>query len=291
MLGFNGGRVGKDNPTVAGASIPGMWSSREQEVGVRAGRWAGLSGVLDTYPAAIGYSLRALRASTTNSAVVKVRRSSGSPSEQDFTASQITNGELAAWVGAGNNGFVTTWYDQSGSANHATQTDTAKQPRIVNAGVVETEAGRPAIVWPLSSYSLNFAVRLTTIRTYILLARCSDSSLNAAPFLLGDTADYHYHAGGFPSTWLDGSNALAAVRNGDNRLNGTVTNFMTTNRSTVRYLFTMIHAGNAFGSSLMQDRTGTGRSWIGPVQEVIIYTTDQTANRAAIEANITTHYF
>ena len=289
MIGFNGGLVGKANLTVAANSIPGIWTPREQEVGVRTSRWAGLSGVLDTYPAAIGYSLRALRASTATSAVVKVRRSSGSPSEQDFTASQITNGELAAWVGAGNNGFVTTWYDQSGSANHATQTDTAKQPRIVNAGVVETEAGRPAIVWPSTSHSLTFGVRLTAIRTYILLARCSDSSLNSAPFLLGDSADFLYHAGA--TTWLDGGYAATTVKNGDNRLNGIVTNFTTTNRTTVRYIFTMIPTANTTGSSLMQDRTGTGRSWIGPVQEVIIYTTDQTANRAAIEANITTHYF
>jgi hypothetical protein len=289
MIGFNGGLIGKANLTVAGNSIPGVWTPREQEVGVRTGRWAGLAGVLDTYPAAIGYSLRALRASTANSAVVKVRRSSGSPSEQDFTASQITNGELAAWVGAGNNGFVTTWYDQSGSANHATQTDTAKQPRIVNAGVVETESGSPAIVWPSTSHSLTFAVRLTIIRTYILLARCSNSSLNSAPFLLGDSSDFAYHAGS--STWLDGGNAYPNVKNGDNRLNGIVTNFLTTNRNQLRYIFTMVHAGTVPASSLTQDRGGTSRSWIGPIQEVIIYTTDQTANRAAIEANITTHYF
>ena len=289
MIGFNGGLIGKANLTVAASSIPGVWTPREQEVGIRTGLWAGLSGVLDTYPAAIGYSLRALRASTANSAVVRVRRSSGSPSEENFTASQITNGELAAWVGAGNDGFVTTWYDQSDNANHATQSDTAKQPRIVNAGEVEIEADSPAIVWPSVSHSLNFGVRLTTIRTYILLARCSDASQNSAPFLLGDSSNYDYHAG--TANWLDGGNAAANVRNGVNRLNGTETNFTTTARSTTRYIFTMVHAGNASGYRLMQDRSSTGRSWIGPIQEVIIYTTDQTDNRAAIEANITTHYF
>ena len=289
MIGFNGGLIGKNNPTVSANSIPGVWTSREQEVGIRANRWAGLAKILDTYPATLAYSLRSLRAATANSAVVNVRRSSGSPPTADFTASQITNGELEAWVGAGNNGFVTTWYDQSGGTNHAGQSNTALQPRIVNAGVVETEAGKPAIVWPSTAHGLTFAVRLTTVRTYILLARCSNASLSTEPFLLGDTVDYHYHAGS--STWLDGSNALAAVRNGDNRLNGTVTNFTITARSTVRYIFTMIHTGNASGYRLTQDRGTGARSWVGPIQEVIIYTTDQTANRAAIEANINTHYF
>jgi hypothetical protein len=49
---------------------------------------------------------------------------------------------LLAHVGAGN-GFVTTWYDQSGNGRNATQTTSANQPRIVNAGVIETQNGRP----------------------------------------------------------------------------------------------------------------------------------------------------
>ena len=287
MLGFNGGLIGKNNPTVAGVSIPGVWTSREQEVGIRANRWAGLVKVLDIYPATLAYSLRPLRAATANSSVVRVRRSSDN-TEQDFTSGQITDGTLTGFCGAGN-GFVRTWYDQSGGTNHAGQSNSALQPMIVNAGAVETESGKPAIVWPSTSHSLTFAVRQTTIRTYILLARCSDASLNSAPFLLGDSDDYQYHAGA--TTWLDGGNASAAVRNGDNRLNGVVTNFTTTNRSTFRYIFTMIPTANTTGASLMQDRTSTSRSWIGPVQEVIIYNTDQTANRAAIEADITSHYF
>ena len=287
MIGFNGGLIGKNNPTVAANSIPGIWTPREQEVGIRANRWAGLAKILDTYPATLAYSLRPLRASTVNSAVVKVRRSSDD-TEQDFTSGQITDGTLTGFCGAGN-GFVRTWYDQSGGTNHAGQPNTALQPRIVNAGEVETEAGKPAIVWPSTAHGLTFAVRLTTIRTYILLARCSDASQNSAPFLLGDSSNYDYHAGS--TTWLDGSNAAANVRNGVNRLNGTETNFTTTARSTTRYIFTMIHTGNASGYRLTQDRTSTGRSWIGPIQEVIIYATDQTDNRAAIEANITTHYF
>lgn len=42
-------------------------------------------------------------------------------------------------------GFVTTWYDQSGNGRDATQAAAANQPRIVNAGVVDTRNGRPAV--------------------------------------------------------------------------------------------------------------------------------------------------
>lgn len=70
----------------------------------------GVVPLLDTYTgASAAYSLRKLSSSTTN--VVRVRRSSNDD-EQDFTASEVSGGALATFVGAGNDGFVTTWYDQ-----------------------------------------------------------------------------------------------------------------------------------------------------------------------------------
>lgn len=42
--------------------------------------------------------------------------------------------------------FVTTWYDQSGNNRHATQANTALQPLIINAGVLQKNASnRPSI--------------------------------------------------------------------------------------------------------------------------------------------------
>ena len=100
--------------------------------------------LLDAFPGAVAaYSLRNLSASTTN--VIKVRRSSGSPSEADFTAAEVSNGTLASWVGAGNNGFVTTWYDQSGNGKNATQATSANQPSIVSSGSVILINSKPAI--------------------------------------------------------------------------------------------------------------------------------------------------
>ncbi len=51
---------------------------------------------------------------------------------------------LLNFVGNGN-GFVTTWYDQSGNGRNATQTTAGNQPRIVNAGVIETQNGRATV--------------------------------------------------------------------------------------------------------------------------------------------------
>jgi hypothetical protein len=58
-------------------------------------------------------------------------------STQDFYADRlgnlltapVTGQTLASWLG-GATGYVTTWYDQSGLGNHATQTTAAAQPQI-----------------------------------------------------------------------------------------------------------------------------------------------------------------
>ena len=100
-------------------------------------------GLLDLVPgAAAAYSLRSLSNSYADP-VVTVRRSSDN-AEDSFTASEVADGTLAAFCGAGD-GFVKQWWDQSGNARHASQTTTASQPKIVSSGAVVTEEGKPAI--------------------------------------------------------------------------------------------------------------------------------------------------
>src|SRR6056300_1068244 len=97
------------------------------------------NGLLDIYPgAAAAYSLRNLQGrSGKDSAVVRVRRDNDD-TEADFTATEVSDGSLAAWVGAGNDGFVRTWYDQSGNTNHAQQATSANQPQIISSGLLVT---------------------------------------------------------------------------------------------------------------------------------------------------------
>jgi hypothetical protein len=91
--------------------------------------------------AAVAYSLRKLKSTTVN--VVRVRRSSDN-AEQDFRASQITDGTLTTFCGAGN-GFVSIWYDQSGNSNNAFQSNASNQPKIVNIGSLILENLKPTI--------------------------------------------------------------------------------------------------------------------------------------------------
>ena len=241
--------------------------------------------LLDTYSgAAAAYSLRNLSSSTTN--VVRVRRSSGSPSEADFTALQVANGELAAWVGAGNDGFVAIWYDQSGNGNDAS--NAVLQPKIVINGAVSQLNTKPCITYNTYGTDTLAFTRLTTVRSVFEVLQIDSNQLTAPNFLLGDTTNYDYHGGG--STWLHPSISAAVVRNGSNRINNVITNLTTTDRVSSQLLISMIHTGNAAAARISADRSEFGRSIRGLVQEVIIYTTDQTSNVAGINGNINAHY-
>ena len=92
-------------------------------------------GLLDAYPnAAAAYSLRKLRAAYSGSAI-RVRRANDNTEQNiGFTAlGELDTTTLTSFC-SGTNGFVKTWYDQSGNSNDATQATAANQPQIVSSG-------------------------------------------------------------------------------------------------------------------------------------------------------------
>jgi len=148
----------------------GVWTLREAEALKRAGTWpVATPALLDSVTgAAAAYSLRNLFAGATT-AVVRVRRSSDN-AELDFSGAGVLDGTLAAWVGSGNNGFVRTWYDQSGNNRHAGQTTTGLQPTIVASGAVTTLNSLPAIDWPSASADKVLTATITTTTAISTLA-------------------------------------------------------------------------------------------------------------------------
>jgi hypothetical protein len=104
-------------------------------------------GVLDalSVASAVSFSPRRQSRNYTGNAM-RVRRSSDNAEANiGFTANgDIDTTALLTFVGAGN-GFVTTWYDQSGNDRYVFQATPANQPQIVNAGVIETINGKPAM--------------------------------------------------------------------------------------------------------------------------------------------------
>jgi hypothetical protein len=261
--------------------------------------------LLDDYPnAAAAYSLRQLRTGVTN--VVSVRRDNDD-TEQDFTATQVSDGTLVAWVGAGNNGFVQTWYDQSGNSNDVSADLQNNQPRIVESGVLVTENSNPAISYsndllsgncPLASTS-NYAIATVYRVDTQVDANPRYFAINAASsginLQLGhNTSDRYFNR-------VDSSTTITT--NSYSTLGST--NLLWWGASAGVLAFSRNGQPDAFntsgvpaGDSTIGDglfifkgfREASFYSNTGKIQELIVYPSDQSSNRVAIEANINAHY-
>ena len=264
--------------------------------------------LLDYYPgAAAAYSLRNL-VGTSNPAVVRVRRDNDD-AEQDFTAAEVSDGTLTAWVGAGNNGFVRTWYDQSGNGRHAAQVTTTKQPKIVNTGSVVLSGTKASMSFDgsddvldlptLSSNTQLFAFSVISNLIYlggVINTRLFDILAGIYSFqALRDSSTNDFHMKN--SSWQGGTDAT--------RFNAAPTALSLTSNwfdsSSNSYWLNGSNVSSVASPGLVGAAGTTGRIGAradlnettflnGRYAELLLYQTDQTANRATIEANINAYY-
>jgi hypothetical protein len=271
--------------------------------------------LLDKYPnAAAAYSLRLLRATYTGKAI-KVRRTNNDVADIGFTLTgELDTATLLAFTGTGalDNGFVTTWYDQSGNGYDATQTTAANQPQIVSSGSVITENGKAALRFDGINDNLQYAGEVLNQGTFIGFAvvrvafftgtlpstsafgRIFDqSSINggaliansntgnaeifartsAGNVILTDTTFYANQTL-YTGQILSGNSKLR-INSADRVLNSTT--------------FTM--SGNTGLNFVIGDNSPpSGQSLNGDLQEIVIYTTNQNSNINGIETNINSHY-
>jgi len=280
-FGLNSGYIGVDRRRDEAGIAPLQKAYLER---TRGGNYSPQSTLLlDLYPnAAVAYSLRKLRTSYSGSAI-RVRRSSDN-TEQDigFVAGNLDTASLASFC-AGTNGFVTTWYDQSGNNRNVIQTTAVYQPRIVNNGVVDSTGIRPSILHQSGSQELKLPSIYSIGNIFSAFGTIKFDSLNK---------EWMGRPGGY---------ALYA------ELNTTYLFFNTVSHSFGLQLAqpTLINSGNltfyknsnlvgtVSGASFdFQSLSGEAPTWnmVGYISETIIYQFDQSSNRVAIETDIKTYY-
>lgn len=259
--------------------------------------------LLDLYPnAAAAYSVRKLRAAYTGSAI-RVRRSSDN-TEQDigFTATgNLDTTSLISFCNGGN-GFVTTWYDQSGNARNATQTTAVNQPQIVNTNNVILEGGKPTLQFDGSNdFFTNNTINISQPITRFTTAKTT-SNIKPSVFSDSDSANrFVLYSGG------SGDNNGNFAASYDN-LGTSLTITSNTNRNLFYELANSgsnalaINAGTAItgnngSNGLNQLSIGNLRLTLVPnyyllgnFQELVIYNSNQSANRTAISNNTNTYY-
>tara|TARA_R110000868_G_scaffold358716_1_gene620433 strand:- start:268 stop:1134 length:867 start_codon:yes stop_codon:yes gene_type:complete len=280
-------------------------------IGVRIGqnRFATSVGVLDLFPnASVAYSLRLLRSAYTGSAI-RVRRSSDN-TEQNIGFNSLGDLDTTALdtFCSGTNGFVTTWYDQSGNGNNLTQTTAANQPQIVSSGSVILQNTKPTIQTDgndfIETTALNIYASANNLSSFQVVTDLTNTTAN--DFVFGVTSGSY---GGGDNNIILRKNSTqfdAIVNNGI--ISATATHTRDTNQNLLSFIYrggidltfwknsatnvnsTVASSVNAtkeleVASALNATLAG---SWY--LQEKIDWKTDQTANASDIRTNMANYW-
>lgn len=276
--------------------------------------------MLNQYPGArVAFSMRKLRAEY-GGACLRVRRSSDN-TEQDIgfnSSGWLDTAAMLSFVGAGS-GFVVTWYDQSGSGGNASQASTSNQPRIVNTGTLETDGGLPCInfgsradAWWLdfSGTGLDAVRNVSYAQGYLVLHPQSTASGSKPALVLSSGSSANQVRWSLINALTTANRMDIAARRLDAVGAGVITSDTDHNAARIQtsalvnyndadaFLYqngTQVASNTSFLTSGVTTNTAslnghigrqTGGSpvyWDGQQQEVVLYVTDQTANRAGIE--------
>lgn len=266
--------------------------------------------LLDDYPGAlVAYSLRKLDKDYTGSAI-RVRES-GSNTEQDINflpSGELDTASLKSFCGS-NSGFVVTWYSQTGSLD-ATQSTQVSQPRIVNAGVVERNLGKPALWFDGSNDFLTcgnstygdtngeytcFAVayRSGTSGVKIMLDSDPQTGTRRSQFLRYNASDASavVFVGATPRSdataniTSDGNYLITSMFNNSNNLEvwyNNTSNGATATGGAINKAAISPTIGKYFGTN-----SGYHNSYLN---ELVFYASEKGADRTNIQSNINIYY-
>ena len=265
--------------------------------------------LLDAYPsAAAAYSVRLLRTAYTGNAI-RVRRTDLSESDIGFTsAGNLDTTALLAFTGTGalDNGFVTTWYDQSGNALNLTQTAAISQPQIVNAGVLVTQNSKPSMYFD----GVNDVLNGIAMSNYITASTFSNISVFNPIALTTNSGAME----GNDVIWMDGANGYVGVNFKSTNLlfasiwDGNIKQAsVAITANTQITSFAKLVSGNisiSKNNGTFANATSGNPQYVGGnltiakssvfselrAQEIIFYKTDQTSNVSGINTNVNSYY-
>jgi hypothetical protein len=256
---------------------------------------AGADLLLDSFPNAdVAYSFRKLRTAYTGDCCVVRRASDNTLDTIGFLASNIIDTTALKTFCSSTNCFVNVWFDQSGNGRNNVQDTASRQPQIIASGNLVTEGSRVAISFDGTDFFRNttpqvithtiIAVALTTTQNQSVIAG-TDSNVNfGTTFGYINSTDFRLQAD-------NNSNVTAATVNFERLF------FAFNNVTTAAIFSNSVSRISAAGFNTVYDynviggrRSQNPLSFNGKMQEIIIYPSDQSTNRTAIETNINNFY-
>lgn len=259
--------------------------------------------ILNSYPnAQVAYSLRKLRLEYSGSAI-RVRRSSDN-AEQDigFVNGNLDTASLTSFCGAGD-GYVTTWYDQSGNGNNATQTTAGNQPLIYQSNVIFLST-KPSVLFNNAFLTMNSSISLQNFT--ILWVSKKDTAGNQESMILTDSGFGGWigddiNGNGNPNIYWGGNDIIALSQNNTSASNLETTYHLSyaNRRLNTQAVGQFNGSNNSYNNSISSAtisinciaNTGYGGfRYAGKIQEIIIYSIDKSTDKIGIQSNINTYY-
>jgi len=262
---------------------------------------AGGTLLLDVYTGSKrAYSVRKLSSSYTGDAI-RVRRSSDNAEQNiGFVGEDLDTSALTTFVGA-NDGFITTWYDQSGNGANATQSTAATQATIVSAGTIYTAGTKSAIYASSGRSFMQFTAFTTTLVSNLLVGKKASA-----------TSDYMIGIGG---TKPGGAAPMLSHWTDSNIYFQWLTKYSVPNSSIANINYETIFAATTSASTSVIYRNGSSLALSNNTdnsinnnysqmfkytedapqcnayfQELIVWDFDQSANASGIDSNVNTYY-
>ena len=251
---------------------------------------------MDEYSgASAGYSLRLLSADYSGDCITVRRASDNATQNIGFDDDGVLDITSLESFCAGTDGFVATWYDQSGNGNNAVQLTASEQPKIVSSGSVILENGKPTIEFDGVDDTIQYDFSPDAAQPFTLFYVRRYRDLTSTYVGLGiDTSQstgyveiktatilrtfYGSYLASFTATtnqglWYSLGNGVNSEIGLDNAT------AITGNAGTGE--IELLSIGSAGGQGLFSPLN---------VQEVIVYTTDQSSNRTGIQENINEYF-
>lgn len=258
--------------------------------------------LLDTYPAEVAFSLRKLRTAYLGSCI-RVRRSSdNAETDIGFVGGVLDFATMESFVGSANTGFVVKWYNQgSGGATYeATQGGAGNQWRVkIAGGATEVINGKFALntLTPSATPSMTIANN-ATFKTMFSVYRVQ-TIITVNGLLNKEAAPLNFVYAAGTAGGVDGLEAYDGTQavglNSGESTNQTLGYLnMRGGRGYLAQNGAAEFDGGVFAASLQANelfgRNVAGLYLYGQAQEMILYNSDQSANKTVIETNINTYY-
>ena len=255
------------------------------------------TGLLNDYSgAAAAYSLRLLDNTYSGDAIVVRRASDNTTQAIGFVNNELDTATLESFC-SGTDGFVTTWYDQSGNGNDAAQTTSSAQPKIVSSGSTILENGKAAIDFTANYFSMNL-VSSSTEATIVSVYKNNPSGayksiigigINNGYALTTDSGKYNFFYRNVADQRTT-SNALVNTQGLIFAYTKSATNQTMYVNNTLYQNITPPSMNAPTTSSRIGAYDASSSPYTGIQQELIVYASSELSNRSGIETNINDFY-